>query len=225
MMTMGRESRSNRVSFGGGKSYALDTQGFLDPSGQWDEAFAKGMAVKQGIYNGLTDEHWRIIRYLRKKFLEEKTVPFTVIACMDNKIRLGTLRRLFPTGFHRGACRIAGINYKFICEVNFLLTYESDVAPASVHELTPAGFLRDFEKWDKRFAGLVAREWDLPDGLTERHWGFIEYLRDRYADTGSVPTVYEACNSNSLELGELKQLFPEGYRRGACRIAGLPFFS
>ncbi|MFH1726507.1 MAG: TusE/DsrC/DsvC family sulfur relay protein [Elusimicrobiota bacterium] len=211
------------VSFRGGRSYTLDRYGFLESPEQWDEDFADGMAGKLGIYGGLTEQHWSFIRYLRKKFLEENTVPVVVIACANNKLRLSQLRRLFPTGYHRGACKIAGINYKFMYETNIWLTYESYPALKAEHDMTPVGFLKDFDRWDERFAEIVASDWDLPEGLTGRHWKIIRYLRDFYKNNENVPTIYETCKANDLDLGELRRLFPDGYRRGACRIAGLPF--
>lgn len=220
----GREARET-VSFDGKKSYALDAYGFLDPPEQWDESFADGMAKRLGIHGGLTEEHWSFIRYLREKFLKEETVPVVVTACADNKIRLGRLRQLFPTGYHRGACKIAGINYQFMYDTNIWLTYESCPALKAEHELTPTGFLRDFGKWNERFAEIMAGGWGLPEGLTTRHWAVIRYLRDCYRDTGNIPTVHETCKANELELEELRSLFPDGYRRGACRIAGLPFLA
>ena len=36
-----------------------------------------------------------------------------------------------------------------------------------------------------------------------------------------VPTVYEACADNGLELEDLEQLFSDGYHRGAVKLAGL----
>jgi len=63
---------------------------------------------------GTEEKHWSFIRYLRKKFLEEKTVPVVVLACADNDLRLSEFKLLFPTGYHRGACKIAGINYDFM---------------------------------------------------------------------------------------------------------------
>jgi tRNA 2-thiouridine synthesizing protein E len=209
----------------GDKTYALDEHGFLDPPEQWDETFAEGMARMEGIFDGLTDEHWGIIRYLRVKFLEEKTVPVVVFACADNKIRMNKLKQLFPTGYHRGACRIAGINYEFMYKTNIWLTYETYQILQTEHELTAAGFLEEFERWDKRFAQLVARGWNLPDGLTDQHWRIIEYLRDFYRIHKNIPTVYETCQANYIGLEELLKLFPDGYRRGACRAAGLPFFA
>ena len=68
------------VTFGGGKEYQLDRHGFLDPPKQWNEDFAEGMAETQGIHDGLTDEHWKFIRYLRKKFIVEGAVPLIVMA-------------------------------------------------------------------------------------------------------------------------------------------------
>ena len=52
----------------GEQNYTLDNHGFLDPPEQWDDNFANGMARLQGIYDGLTDEHWNFLRYIRLKF-------------------------------------------------------------------------------------------------------------------------------------------------------------
>lgn len=213
------------VTFGEGKSYALDRHGFLDPPEQWDETFANGMAKKLGIFDGLTEEHWSFILYLRKKFIEEKTVPLVVYACVDNNIRLGKLKALFPTGYHRGACKIAGISYVFMYEHNIWLTYEFNPVLRAEHRVTAMGFLEDFEAWNERFSHLVASEWSLPQGLTEKHWEVIRFLRDFYRKAKNIPTVFETCKANHMELDELMECFPGGYRRGACRIAGLPFFS
>jgi len=100
------------VTFGEGRVYTLDQYGFLDPPEQWGEGFAAGMARLQGIYNGLTKEHRGFISYIRRKFLEEKTLPLLVVACAENNLRLGRLKALFPTGYFRGACRIAGVDFR-----------------------------------------------------------------------------------------------------------------
>lgn len=212
------------VTYGDDKEYTLDRHGFLDPPRQWDESFAEGMAKTQGIHDGLTDEHWRFINYVRNKYIVERTVPLVVMACADNALRLGRLQQLFPTGYHRGACKIAGINYAFMRERNIWLTYENYVALAQEHAMTDAGFLRDFHTWTRRFAHLVALDWDLAEGLTEQHWGVIRFLREAFERTNRTPTVLETCRENELSLRELMQLFPDGYRRGACRAAGLPFY-
>jgi len=216
-------SAAKTVTFGDSKTYTLDDYGFLDRPEQWNEDFANSMAEMQGIYGGLTKKHWDFIWYLRKKFIEEETVPVVVLACAENNLRLNDLRFLFPTGYHRGACRIAGINYDFMYRTNFWLTYETTTIPKEDYKITPHGFLEDFDQWNERFAHLIIREWKLPQGLTDRHREIIGFLRDSYSRTKNIPTVYETCKANNLDLDELMELFPEGYHRGACRIAGLPF--
>ena len=213
------------VEFGEGKAYTLDRYGFLDPPEQWDEDFANGMARLQGIYEGLTKEHWDFINYVREKFLTGKNLPLLVLACADNNVRLDKLKSLFPTGYFRGACRIAGVGYQYLCDVNMLHTYETAHRPKPEYKITPQGYLEDFGGWNERFPGLVSREWDLPHGLTSRHWEVIRFLRNYYQATNNIPTVFEVCQAHHLDLGDLNELFPEGYRRGACRIAGLPFFA
>lgn len=206
-----------------GESYRLDDHGFLDPPDQWDENFAAGMAKMVGIRDGLTDRHWQLITYLRKKFLEEKTVPVVVLACADNDMRLSELRKLFPAGYHRGACKVAGINYRFMYDLNLWLTYETWAPLEPRYPLDSMGFLEDPERWDEDFVEQMMSQLDPPGTPTDRHHQVLRYLRDYYAVNRLIPTVFEACTANDLSLEELRGLFPAGYRRGACRLAGLPF--
>jgi tRNA 2-thiouridine synthesizing protein E len=133
------------------------------------------------------------------------------------------LAQLFPTGYHRGACKIAGINYQFMYEANYWLTCESYIVLKSEYKVTPLGFLEDFDRWNLRFAQLIADEWELPNGLTEKHSQILLFLRDAYRKTKNIPTVFAACKANEIDLDEMRAMFPGGYRRGACRMAGLPF--
>jgi tRNA 2-thiouridine synthesizing protein E len=213
------------VTFGQGKTYTLDPYGFLDPPEQWDEDFAHGMARLQGIYNGLTGEHWAFISYIRNQFLVEKTLPLLVVACAENHLRLDKLQSLFPTGYFRGACRIAGLSHRFLCEVNLWHTYETVRRLEPQYTVSPQGFLEDFSQWDERFANLASAAWGLPDGLTAKHWEIIRFLRNYYQTANNIPTLYEVCEAHHLDLDGFQALFPEGYRRGACLIAGLPFFA
>ena len=57
------------------------------------------------------------------------------------------------------------------------------------------------------------------------HWEVIQFLRTYYQAMNNIPTVYETCHAHDLELHDLIKMFPGGYRRGACRVAGLPFFA
>lgn len=204
--------------------YELDDYGFLDPPEQWDQNFAEGMAKMVGITTGLSERHWQIINYLRAKFLDEHTVPVIVAACADNHMRLSEMRSLFPTGYHRGACKIAGINYQFMYETNYWLTYETAPPAKPRYDLDQLGFLSRFEQWDEDFVELALAQRDPPIAPTDRHLQVARYLRDYYAVNRMLPTVYETCSANDLSLEELRELFPAGYRRGACRVAGLPFY-
>ncbi len=206
-----------------GRPYDLDDHGFLDPPDQWDDDFAEGMAKILGIRPGLTDRHWELINYLRRKFLEEKTVPVVVLACADNRMRLSELRSLFPTGYHRGACKIAGINYRFMYDLNLWLTYETGPPLKPQYPLNQLGFLQDPDCWDEVFVEQMMSQLDPPAIPTDRHSQVLRFLRDYYMVNRLIPTVFEACTANDLSLEELRELFPAGYRRGACRLAGLPF--
>jgi tRNA 2-thiouridine synthesizing protein E len=57
--------------------------------------------------------------------------------------------------------------------------------------------------------------------LTDDHWRVINFLRKRFEETGTVPTVYETCEENRIELENLESLFPDGYHRGAVKVSGL----
>lgn len=212
----------SRVTFKG-QSYDLDDHGFLDPPEQWTESFAEGMAKMVGIRGGLTDRHWQIISYLRDKFLQEGTVPVVVLACAENGTRLSELRSLFPAGYHRGACKIAGINYRFMYETNYWLTYETWAPLGPRYDLNELGFLRRVEDWDEDFVDTLMGKLNPPSTPTSRHLQVVDYLRNYYAVNRMIPPVFEACTANDLTLEELRDLFPAGYRRGACRMAGLPF--
>ncbi len=216
------DAPAEKVAFGG-HIYTLDHYGFLDPPEQWNEAFAEGMARTLGIEGGLSARHWEIVHYLRHKFLDESTVPVLVEAAADNRMRLSELKRLFPTGYHRGACKIAGINQRFMFETNYWLTYETAPPPKPRFELDPMGFLKSADAWDEDFAELALAQLEPPLALTERHWQVIRYLRDFYGENHTIPTIYQTCSACDLDLDELRTLFPAGYRRCACRAAGLPF--
>ena len=72
---------------------------------------------------------------------------------------------------------------------------------------------------------LVIDERRLRQGLTSTHWEIIRFLRDFYETKHNIPTLCEVCEAHGLDLDAFEELFPEGYRRGACRAAGLPFFA
>jgi tRNA 2-thiouridine synthesizing protein E len=221
----GKDDASMRYFTYKGKKYKIDPHGFLIDPDEWDENFAEGMAPKLQIPGGLTKEHWKVIYFIRNTFERINTCPLVYVACKRNDIGLGDLKRLFPRGYLRGACKLAGITYH---EGRFQQTWlkEHDVYHTRMYErksypFDEHGFLLDPSDWDENFAVQTAFRLKMPDYLTERHWEIIYYLRKKFEETGEVPTVYETCEESNVNLEELEKLFPTGYHRGAVRIAGL----
>lgn len=58
-----------------------------------------------------------------------------------------------------------------------------------------------------------------PDREIKHHE--INIFCDQFKTIAIVPTVYETCETFGIEIEELEQLFPDGYHRGAVKIAGL----
>ncbi len=222
-----------------GKTYAMDSSDFLVDFEQWDKDFAEGMAPSVGITARLSEGHWEVIRFIRTFFSERGYCPLVYQTCRGCGLRLGDLKRLFPAGYLRGACRLAGISYR-----RGSLTFYLNGGPAreksgyplkegaplpaactteasgKTYEIDSHGFLVDPASWDEQYACFRSAEMKLSE-LTPDHWRVIRYLRQRYDERGEVPTVFQVCEDNGLELEELERLFPGGYHRGAVKLAGL----
>ena len=212
--------------------YRVDDDGFLTSPSDWDEGFAIANARSAGIKGGLTDEHWTVIRFIRDTFEERGMVPLVYVTCMNFKMRLKDLKRLFPAGYHRGACRLAGVAYWTAQSQQWVegkppaaAERPSDAAhPLRGYRTDTLGFLLDPADWDRGFAEATAAALKMPGGLTAEHWRIIDHLRAVHARDGVLPTLYATCEDNGLELSDLQRLFPDGYHRGAVRLAGLRFW-
>lgn len=207
------------------KSYRVGFKGFLSDPNDWDENFAEGMAPSVKIPDGLTKEHWNVIHFIRHTFEGRGQSPLVYETCRMNNLHLKDLKELFPTGYQRGACKLAGITYRdsFIWQTEPEAKVRTMPAARAekVYRVDVRGFLVEPGDWDEQFAIFKAYETKVPQKLTDKHWDIIRFLRNRYAETKSVPTVYETCEANQIELEELERLFPDGYHRGAVKIAGL----
>ena len=217
-----------------GKDYIVDKNGFLLDMGQWDRNFAEGMAREAEIEGGLTATHWEVISFIREFFEKKGVCPLVYQTCKSKGLSIVALKRLFPTGYLRGACKLAGITYS-----DRLVNYFGEegrgawVETASrdreekaklvekIYRVDVRGFLVDPSEWDENFARNMASEMRVSEELTENHWKIIYYLRNSFKKKGAVPTVYETCEANGIELQDLEELFPYGYHRGAVKIAGL----
>jgi len=207
----------------GDRTYQVDTSGFLLDPQSWDEGFASGMGGKAGIPEGLTDEHWKVIRFIRSTFQLTGRCPVVYETCRANRLTLGGLKKLFPQGYLRGACKLAGVTYREGVSLSWPGAAPEPARPATdrVYRIDVQGFLVDPSEWDEDFARRRAEDLKMRGGLSDRHWKVLRFLRERHAATGVVPTVYETCEAHGLELDILESLFPDGYHRGAVRLAGL----
>ena len=84
-----------------GKTYEVDTEEFLSEFDQWDEDFARGMAPKVGIISGLSEDHWRIIHFIRDTFKKTGRCPLVYETTRTNRLHLQELKALFPAGTPR----------------------------------------------------------------------------------------------------------------------------
>jgi TusE/DsrC/DsvC family sulfur relay protein len=87
--------------------------------------------------------------------------------------------------------------------------------------VTPYGFLINADDWSEDLAPILAPLEKVNELLAE-HWQVIHYLRDYYRQYRVAPMGRRIARDTGLSLDRLKELFPSGPGRGACRIAGLP---
>jgi tRNA 2-thiouridine synthesizing protein E len=207
------------------KTYQVDQEEFLLDPDQWDETFAQGMAERLGM-KVLLERHWRILRFIRSIYKEMLRRPTASEICNSFDMTFQTLLKLFPTGYRRGACKLAGMTAS---KGAGSLVKTNKVEPVSpdepLHEQTYRvdvdGYLVDPAEWDGGFAMHKARELGMAGVLTKQHWQIIRFLRDRFLSEDEIPTIYETCDDAGIDLEDFKSLFPDGYHRGAVKIAGL----
>jgi tRNA 2-thiouridine synthesizing protein E len=88
-------------------------------------------------------------------------------------------------------------------------------------EIDHEGYMQKPEQWNKEIALEIAQDVGINE-LTERHWQVIEYMRKRYMEAGSAPSIRALGKESGVAIKELYQLFPKGPAKLAARIAGIP---
>lgn len=92
-----------------GKTYELNEDGFLLKSEEWNEKVALALAkVEEGL-DDLTEEHWKVIHYIRDYYLEKNLAPMVRKVCKNSGFSLKYIFELFPSGPAKGACKLAGL--------------------------------------------------------------------------------------------------------------------
>ena len=92
----------------GGKQLEIDEDGFIQEPDEWDEGVAKDLAKTEGVEE-LTENHWKLVNYLREYYLEFNMAPMIRKLCKKTGFSLKEVYDLFPSGPAKGACKVAGL--------------------------------------------------------------------------------------------------------------------
>ena len=91
-----------------GEKLEVDEDGFLVNIEKWNEDVAKYFAKEEGVEE-LTEEHWKVINYLRDYYQQFGIAPMIRKLCKETGFNLKKIYQLFPSGPAKGACKVAGL--------------------------------------------------------------------------------------------------------------------
>ncbi len=87
----------------------------------------------------------------------------------------------------------------------------------------PEGYLFEPEDWTEEVAEEFAKQEDI--ALVDEHWLAIRFMRQYYNDRRVAPDVRHVMKHLKNESGagrnRIFELFPYGYVKQACKIAGM----
>jgi tRNA 2-thiouridine synthesizing protein E len=86
----------------------VDEDGFLIEPTLWTEDVAKDFAKTESV-DDLTEDHWKVIRYIRNYYLQFGIAPMVRKVCKESGFKLAEIYKLFPSGPAKGACKLAGL--------------------------------------------------------------------------------------------------------------------
>ena len=86
----------------------IDEDGFIQEPERWNEDVALALAKTEGVEE-MTDEHWKLVNYLREYYLEFGIAPMIRKLCKATGFKLNKVYELFPSGPAKGACKVAGL--------------------------------------------------------------------------------------------------------------------
>jgi len=97
-----------------GNALAVDDEGYLVDPADWNEQVAEALARQERIV--LSEGHWAAIRFMREYFEQHQIAPdarhvmkHLAEAKGAGKARRNDLFVLFPYGYVKQACKIAGM--------------------------------------------------------------------------------------------------------------------
>jgi tRNA 2-thiouridine synthesizing protein E len=83
------------------------------------------------------------------------------------------------------------------------------------------GFMTDPSQWTQEVARAIAAEAGIAE-LTDRHWQVVNFMRGRYLESGSAPSIRTLGKASGVPIKELYELFPKGPAKLAAKVAGIP---
>ena len=91
-------------------------------------------------------------------------------------------------------------------------------------EFDEEGYLIEPLSWNEEIAAELANRENIQ--LTENHWDAIHFMRQYYAEHQVAPDVRHVTKHLAERLGPgsrnaVFELFPYGYVKQACKIAGM----
>ncbi len=86
----------------------VDEDGFMEKPETWSERVALALASTESLEN-LTENHWKVIRYLREYYQKFGIAPMIRKLCKETGFSLKEIYELFPSGPAKGACKVAGL--------------------------------------------------------------------------------------------------------------------
>jgi tRNA 2-thiouridine synthesizing protein E len=92
----------------GDGSIEVDEDGFIQEPDKWNEDVALALAKTEGV-DALSDDHWKVVNYLREYYLEYGVAPMIRKLCKSTGFKLNQIYDLFPSGPAKGACKVAGL--------------------------------------------------------------------------------------------------------------------
>lgn len=92
----------------GGAEVETDEDGFIQEPEKWNQAVAEDLAKGENA-SPMSEEHWKIINYLRDYYLKFGIAPPIRMVTKQTGIDLKRIYQLFPSGPAKGACKVAGL--------------------------------------------------------------------------------------------------------------------
>jgi tRNA 2-thiouridine synthesizing protein E len=92
-----------------GKTIELNEDGFMNHPENWSKDIALALAKAEEGLEELTEEHWKVIDYIREYYVEKNIAPMVRKVCKNSGFSLKYIFELFPSGPAKGACKLAGL--------------------------------------------------------------------------------------------------------------------